>query len=61
MATYNHAMTVSYEVRSKHPEMPTLEEAREALLRRVAGIILDDGEAHEALLSEPPFDTYEEE
>ena len=61
MATYNHAMTVAYEVKSSHAEMPTFEEAWEALLRRIARLILDDGEAREALLSEAPFDTYQEE
>jgi len=56
--TYNHALTIAFEVLSSDPKMPTVEEALAGLKARVAALEADPREAEEALLSEVPFDTY---
>lgn len=60
MKKFNHALTIAYEVESDDEKMPTYEEALSGLLKRVANLLADRNEAEEALLSEYPFDTYDQ-
>lgn len=59
MTKYNHALTVAYDVISDYEDAPTLEEALEALRRRLVQLSTDAAEAEAALLGDPPFDTFE--
>ena len=54
---YNHALTIAFEVISKHPkgEDITPQQMRDAIIARLASI--DDKELMEATM--PPYDTYE--
>ena len=59
MIKYNHALTVAFEVISDDEDAPTLEEALEALRRRLVQLSTNAAEAEEALLGDLPFDTFE--
>jgi hypothetical protein len=59
MTKYNHALTVAFEVISDDEDAPTVEEALEALRRRLVQLNTNAAEAEAALLGDPPFDTFE--
>jgi len=55
---YSHALTVAYTVETEHTaEELTYDELLEALKRRVR--MIEEDREGEALLCDPPFDTYE--
>lgn len=62
MTKYNHGMSICYTTVSESPTGPTRREALAGLLQRVADLLTaHEHEQAEALLCEPPFDTYEME
>ena len=56
---YYHGLTIAFWVDSNSERMPTVEEALAGLMKRTADLLEDRKEAKEALLTEMPFTSHE--